>query len=197
MKTAHNTTGLNSSSGSGGLASRALPVSGRLWLPLLALAAALAVGLVLLLPGGPLQAQSVGANCEENAGKTGYDCDYAENGKGPVATFTAVDPEGAAVSWDLDDTWRGHSNALFSISKDGVLSFNSSPNYEATDTDNTYEVTVRATDNMYGIAGVDGEATTKLVTVTVKNVEEPGSVALTVNAPATASRCCSRRWARR
>ena len=50
---------------------------------------------------------SSGANCEENAGKTGYDCDYAENGKGPVATFTAVDPEGAAVSWDLDTPQAG------------------------------------------------------------------------------------------
>ena len=42
------------------------------------------------------------AGCEENAEKTGYECEYAEKGTGPVATFTAIDPEGAAVSWDLD-----------------------------------------------------------------------------------------------
>ena len=151
----------------------------RYTLPFIALLATLALGLLFLLPGGLLQAQSVGANCEENANKTGYDCEYAENGTDPVATFTATDPEGAAVSWDLDTT-GGDDHALFSISKDGVLTFDDSPNYES-GTDNMHEVTVRATDNMYDIAAVDGEVTTKLVMVEVTNEEEPGSVKLTVN----------------
>ena len=144
--------------------------------------AALAVGLLFLLPGGLLQAQDggSGAGCEENADETGYDCEYAENGRDPVATFTATDPEGAAVSWDLDED-GGDDNALFAISKDGVLTFKSPPNYEASGTDNMHEVTVRATDNMYDIDGVTGEPTTKLVMVEVTNEEEPGSVKLTVN----------------
>ena len=78
-----------------------------------------------------LDVSGSGAGCEENVAKTGYECEYAENGTGPVATFTATDPEGAAVSWDLDSTQAGLTSALFSISKDGVLSFNSSPDYEA------------------------------------------------------------------
>ena len=57
--------------------------------------------------------------------------EYGENGTGPVATYTALDPEGAAVKWSLlvevnlvDDAGD------FSISG-GVLSFKKSPNYEA------------------------------------------------------------------
>ena len=142
-----------------------------------ALFAALAVGLMFLLSGGLLQAQSVDADCEENAGKTGYECEYAENGTGPVATFTATDPEGNPVSWDLTG---GADLALFSISKDGVLSFNASPDYEGAG-DNMYEVTVRATDDAYRIDGDAGQATTKVVMVEVTNEEEPGRVALTVN----------------
>ena len=152
--------------------------------PILAVLAVAALGLWLLLPGGALRAQDAnglsgsGADCEENADKTGYDCEYAEKGTGPVATFTATDPEGAAVSWEVDSDSADAGD--FRISKDGVLTFRTSPNYEATDTDNMHEVTVRATDNMYDIAGVTGMATTKTVTVMVTNVEEPGKVTLTV-----------------
>ena len=158
----------------------------RLTLPFLALVAVLAAGLLFLMPGGLLQAQDggSGAGCIEKADETGYDCEYAENGKDPVATFTATDPEGAKVSWDLD-TDGGTDHALFAISKDGVLTFKSPPNYES-GTDNMHEVTVRATDDMYDIAVPDGEdapskVTAKTVTVMVINVEEPGSVKLTVN----------------
>ena len=166
----------------GGTTSSPLPINGRFAFPILAFLAVLAVGLLFLLPGGLLQAQvsGSGAGCEENADETGYDCEYAENGKDPVATFTATDPEGAAVSWDLDTT-GGDDYELFAISKDGVLTFKSPPNYEESGTDNMHEVTVRATDNMYDIDGVMGGATTKLVMVEVTNEEEPGSVKLTVN----------------
>ena len=47
--------------------------------------------------------------------------DYAENGTDPVATFTAMDPEGTTISWTLEGT---DSDAL-SISSDGVLTFRS------------------------------------------------------------------------
>ena len=172
----------NSSSSYKG-ASRALGVT--------ALLALLAASLLFLLPGGPLHAQEggvsgSGAGCEETSDKMGYECDYAENGTGPVATFTATDPEGAVVAWSLGTT-ANDQDAIFSISKEGVLTFRESPDYEtpATDvTDNMYMVTVLATDDAYDIAvPSNGEAlgqTTKTVTVEVTNEEEPGKVTLTV-----------------
>ena len=74
--------------------------------------------------------------------------EYPENGTGPVATYTAVDPEGTAVKWSL----LGVDAGDFSISG-GVLAFKKSPNYEAATgggseppVSNTYSVTVVATD---------------------------------------------------
>ena len=89
--------------------------------------------------------------------------DYAENGTGPVATYSATDPEGATITWSLG----GDDAADFEISADGVLTFKSSPDHEAAaddDTDNAYEVTVVAS---------DGANEDRLdVTVTVTNVDE-------------------------
>ena len=48
--------------------------------------------------------------------------EYAENGTGPVATYTAMDPEGAMVMWSLD----GDDAGDFMI-ENGVLSFKKSP----------------------------------------------------------------------
>ena len=78
--------------------------------------------------------------------------DYAENGADPVATFTAVDPEGRTVYWDLvsatdftaidvngdgdaDDAGDIAADDVadagdFSISMDGVLSFKFPPDFE-------------------------------------------------------------------
>ena len=100
--------------------------------------------------------------------------DYAENGTGVVETYTASDPEGHAISWTLE----GDDAADFSISSDGELSFNASPNYEAPaddDTDNDYEVTVKATSS--------GGTATRAVTVSVTDVDE----ALTVSGPSEPS----------
>ena len=80
-----------------------------------ALFAALAVGLMFLLSGGLLQAQDGDAIM------------YPENGTGPVATFTAVDPEGESIVWSLAD---GDDMEDFSI-ENGVLRFMSSPDFEA------------------------------------------------------------------
>ena len=100
--------------------------------------------------------------------------DYAENGTGAVATYTATDQDGTDIVWeDLE----GVDEALFEI-EDGVLSFKKSPNYEdAKDADenkdslgdqgkgdNKYQVTVQASDGDHK------------VTVTVTNVDEAGSV---------------------
>ena len=71
--------------------------------------------------------------------------DYQENDTGPVATYTATDPEGATnLIWTLS----GDDASDFSITG-GVLAFSSPPNFEAAadeDTDNVYLVTVEAFD---------------------------------------------------
>ena len=103
--------------------------------------------------------------------------EYAENGTDPVATFTAMDPEQTAiVSWSLG----GDDSALFSI-ENGVLTFKKSPNYEATDTDNSHSVIVQATDSTNKVG-------MKTITVEVTNVEEPGKVQLSAVQPQSATR---------
>ena len=89
---------------------------------------------------------------------------YKENGTAPVAAYTATDPEGSDVTWELSGTDRG----AFTINKTGVLSFNSPPDYESpanSGSDNEYQVTVQASD--------DQSITARLaVTVTVINVTD-------------------------
>ena len=132
----------------------------------LVLLAALVAGLLFLLPGGLLQAQNDGM------------IEYAENGTGAVATYTAVDPELTdIVSWSLGGTDAG----VFDISA-GVLTFKESPNYEmAADdgTDNIYEVTVQATDETRKVG-------MKEVMVEVTNVDEMGTVTLSALRPQSA-----------
>ena len=87
--------------------------------------------------------------------------DYAENGTGDVAAYSASDPEGDTdITWSLAGTDRGD----FDITG-GVLTFLNSPDYERGG-DNHYEVTVQATDstNKRGELHVD---------VIVTNVDEP------------------------
>ena len=70
--------------------------------------------------------------------------DYAENGTGDVATYTAMDPEEAS---DLHGRFLATDAGVFGISGAGVLTFNESPDYEMpadADTDNIYMVTVEA-----------------------------------------------------
>ena len=88
---------------------------------------------------------------------------HAENSTGPVATYTAVDPEDRQIIWSLS----GSDGADFSIIS-GDLTFNAGPDYEDptdADTDNVYHVTVEASDGV--------NAVTLTVTVTVTNVNEP------------------------
>ena len=68
----------------------------------------------------------------------------------------------------------GADGSKFDISTDGALTFKAKPDYEAptdANTDNVYEVTVRATD-------ADGNIGTLDVKVTVENVDEDGVVTL-------------------
>ena len=157
----------------------------------IAILAALAVSFLFLLPGGLAHGQEATS------------VEYAEKGTDSVATFTAPDPEGAsAIVWSLvpatlpsgqsfpfDGNGDGDTTdnediqvtdaadaGLFKISRDGVLSFKNSPNYEATGTDNEHKVVVRASD------GGETYAYHK-VTVMVTNVEEPGTVTLSAIQP--------------
>ena len=151
----------------GGTASPSLLLNRRLAFPILALLALLTASLLFLLPGGPLHAQDADGPIM-----------YAENGTGPVATYTAVDPEGKSIVWSLAGTDMGD----FSI-ENGVLTFNSSPDYEAADdadTGNTYEVTVQASDG--GGAGQAAMAM-KVVIVNVTNVDEAGTLTLSTLQP--------------
>ena len=140
------------------------PVSLLRLLPLVALAA----GLMLMISGGPLRAQD-GA------------IEFPENSKNAVATFTADDPEDDTITWSLS----GADASAFDISDEGVLTFDSAPDYEAprdTDTDNTYEVTVVATDT------ADTPNTDEFaVTVEVTDVAEDGKVSWTVDPDGTGS----------
>ena len=123
------------------------------------IAAAMAVAALLMaFPYGTAQAQSP------------IDIVYAENSSGSVAVFTAQDQENDQITWTLD-TSEGNDDD-FTISN-GVLTFNSPPDYEAptdNNTDNVYQVTVQASD------GSTNDPTTVDVRVTVTNLDELGVV---------------------
>ena len=96
---------------------------------------------------------------------------YAENDTREITTYSAEDAEGDATIWSL----AGADESLFSITAGGgVLTFNSAPNFEAPDdddTDNAYELTIVATDNAVIVA-----SSTLAVVVMVTNVDEAGSI---------------------
>ena len=116
-----------------------------------------------------------------------------------VATYTAEDPEGQAISWDV----RGVDASSFTING-GVLRFVSPPDYEdpkdraraatdmngdddeldfgeaASDADqNTYDVIVRAIASRASGDTGPAQAVSFSVDVTVGNVEEAGAIELT------------------
>ena len=95
------------------------------------------------------------------------DTNYAENGMGMVATYSAAGPDAADATWSLSGADAGD----FSISSAGVLTFMASPNYESpadANTDNIYMVMVNANDGTNDAM--------KAVTVRVTNEDEPGRV---------------------
>jgi kexin len=98
---------------------------------------------------------------------------FPENGTGSVGSYSAVDPEGSAVTWGLS----GDDAAGLQISSAGVLSFATAPDFESAgdaDGDNVYEVTVEASDgSMAGTLDVE---------VAVTDVNEPP----VLSGPATA-----------
>ena len=173
---------LGSHFASGGVVASPL-LNKRFTLPFLAVLAALAVGLLFLLPGGLLQAQQDNMPTEVS---------FAENGEDAVATFTAVDPEGATpITWsvlagdanfnniggvDADDAVDA---THFTIDEeDGMLKFSSPPDFEnpsgeGAAASNTYKVVVAACD-VTADDCTGGETGYHKVTVMVTDVNEPG-----------------------
>ena len=124
---------------------------------------------------------------------------YAENGTGPVMTFTSTDPEngqpGEGIDWDVTGVDAGD----FLIDARGMLMFRRPPDYEdptdrtrstvdlngdgdTDDTgavatignDNMYQITVRATEQMTSGADHRALSAEAHVTVMVTDVNEPG-----------------------
>ena len=119
---------------------------------------------------------------------------YDENGTGPVATFTATDPEGAGIDWSL----KGADARYFNIDANGVLTFKKSPDFEKplpvgdgtpdpviVEGDNNYEVTVQASEKRAADAEGETKSSSQEIIVTVQNVEEPGSIGLNRVQPQT------------
>ncbi len=170
----------------GGAASLSPFLNRRLGFPIFAILALLAASLLFLLPGGLAHGQDDGP------------IEYAENRMDAVATFTATDPENRMVYWsllainatgtpeDIEPSTDSAEVAHFSISANGVLSFNFLPDYEAppetnVDAPNTYRVVVVAADEPLG-------ATNRVlgyekVTVMVTDEDEPGMVTLSAQKP--------------
>ena len=173
----------------GGATSPSLSTNRRFAIPILALLAALITCLVLL-PGGPVQAQEVA---------TGDGIiPFAENSTDPVRSFISTDPERDSVVWSI----RGLDAADFTISSTGVLEFESPPNFEeptdralemiydaAThayadntpndqqfdEKDNHYHITVSATEMSQALPR---KRTDLPVTIQVMNQDDPGVLKL-------------------
>ena len=99
--------------------------------------------------------------------------DYLEGGTDPVETYSAAGPDSLGARWSLSGTDANR----FALSN-GVLSFRSSPNFEApadSDSDNVYNVIVQASKGSLEDA--------RNVTIKVTNKEEAGSLSLSSQQP--------------
>ena len=124
---------------------------------------------------------------------------YAENGTGPVLTYTSMDPEGMGIDWSL----TGPDAGSFTISG-GALMFMDPPDYEspkdvaravgidfngnvsiedpgedaAMAMDNEYEVVVMATERRASGNAGPAKSSSTAVKVMVMNVNETGAVTM-------------------
>ncbi len=101
--------------------------------------------------------------------------EFAENATGTVATFTAIATGTRTITgFTLGGTDAGHFMLEFMLdSPRGVLTFREPPNFEApadANTDNSYEITVTATDSESETSAAT------MVTITVTDAEDAGSV---------------------
>ena len=124
--------------------------------------------------GSDQSASAVSASMVRGLAISGMDSvEYAENGTDAVATYMASGPDASMATWSLE----GDDAGQFSITN-GMLMFMTAPDYEMpadADMDNTYMVTVNATDGTY--------TDTHDVTVMVTDVDEMGTVTLSAMEP--------------
>ena len=95
---------------------------------------------------------------------------YPEHGTEPVATYTATDPEGTEIRWEIEDSDNEH----FRISEDGVLSFIKPPDYENPvdfRLNNTYEIRLLAFDS-----GIPSQSGRLQIRIEIKQVNKIGPV---------------------
>ena len=100
-----------------------------------------------------------------------------EGDTGTLGTYTTSDGDGDRVTLTLTNADRGP----FSLSSSGALRVTSALDYESDDT--SYEVTLTATDD-----GTPSKSSTKSVSVSIRNVEEAGTVSLTSSSPRVGDR---------
>ena len=100
-----------------------------------------------------------------------------EGDTGTLGTYTTSDGDGDRVTLTLTNADRGP----FSLSSSGALRLTSALDYERDDT--SYTVTLTATDD-----GTPSKSSTKSVSVSIRNVEEAGTVSLTSSSPQVGDR---------
>ena len=100
-----------------------------------------------------------------------------EGATGSLADYTTSDGDGDEVTLTLTDADRGP----FSLSSSGALRVTSALDYESDDT--SYTVTLTATDD-----GTPSKSSTKRVAVSIRNVDEAGTVRLTSSSPQVGDR---------
>jgi hypothetical protein len=107
--------------------------------------------------------------------------EYAENRRTPVVALAAIEPDGDSLRWEL----TGANAGVFEIkdipdgsgTRDRVeLAFKNQPNYEPIG--KTYNVMVRATEEMDSVGGGPAKAAMVHVRVQVTDIDEKGSVEL-------------------
>ena len=121
---------------------------------------------------GELHVDVIVTDVDEPPVITGPDAvdDYPENSAASrqVGRYTASDPEGARVTLSL----TGTDSDDFTLSSNGTLTFDESPDYEA---QSSYSVTIRVE---AGSHTVD-----RVVTINIQNIEERGTVTLSTVQP--------------
>ena len=163
-----------------------------------ALIGALMVGaMVVFLMGGGLGEGQEATACPDDADEGTVCIEFPEHGSGTVTAYTAVDPEGEDVTWELapEATSGSEDSEFFHIdSSTGILTFITPPDFEApgdSGTNNVYNVIIRATDVDAGLGNdsasdtlrPDNRPVTQTLIVTVTDVEEAGVVTLTTLQP--------------
>ena len=106
---------------------------------------------------------------------------YSENGSWQVATYTATNPRGPIRGWIIGVNPGGGDGDFFDIDDDGVLTFESPPDYETPmddNGDNQYSFTIMAYDTNPPQGQRPAQAYFS-VKVTVTDVDEPLEITVT------------------